>query len=256
MFDIQRIPRIMVEFGWLNGLRLMKTWFSRPAAVAPHYGIPVTDVIKMDWVLGYERAKRVYDKLVREQIWNNVPAQKEITKMLARNALLGNGPSPLAFGDLTQRVPLLDPDYINYRAVDGYDLPLSDLTAALGAFVFRVVVAGSVKEAQEDPISGTIISHEVTIEEVGVYVRDSFDFQGDQFLGYWDYYVDDDGDHVTVSPIPWGWGAWWGTPKGNKVTNADFRNWRKKTSKGGDFLVFSDLKRWTLRPPVTFYTSG
>lgn len=29
----------------------------------------MTNVIRMDWVLGFREAKDVYDKLMREQIW-------------------------------------------------------------------------------------------------------------------------------------------------------------------------------------------
>ncbi len=51
---------------------------------------------------------------------------------------------------------------------------LDDLSAALGNFAFRVAVAGGVTF-----VSGS--KHLVTLSEVGIYVRDSFDFNGDQF---------------------------------------------------------------------------
>lgn len=54
---------------------------------------------------------------------------------------------------------------------------LDELTAALGRFAIFVIVSG----AAERDDSTTL----VTISKIGVYIRDSFDFNGDQALGYW-----------------------------------------------------------------------
>jgi hypothetical protein len=238
---LTNIPRIMRSHGWANGARLMEIWFSRPAATAPAYGAPETATIRLDaWALTYQRAREVYDRLMRERVWANAAAQREIASMLRRRRLLGSRPQ--AFGNLNQPVHLLDADYINYRAVGGgygyysyyyyYYSGLDDMTAALGNFVFRVAVAGNVA-----PVSGGR-GHRVTITDVGVYLRDSYDFNGDQHLGFWD-----DSDN-SVS----GWNALSGT----QVTNEDFRNHRAATGRGGDFLVFSDVKQTHLATPDTF----
>jgi hypothetical protein len=36
------------------------------------------------------------------------------------------------------------------------------------------------------------------------------------------------------------------------VGNLAFREWRQRNSRGGDFLVFSDIKRVSLNPPDEF----
>ena len=115
---------------------MMKTWFSRVAAIAPLYSAPMT--IAFDWVINFPRAKDVYEQLLKDAIWLNEPAQIEICRMLQRKGLLGT--AELTFGDLTRPVAELDDDYINKRAVTGNQL--DDLTAALGGLNFRVVVAG------------------------------------------------------------------------------------------------------------------
>ena len=51
--------------------------------------------------------------------------------------------------------------------------PVDDMLAALGRFKFRVAVAG---EAKGDCVE---------LKAVGVYVQDSYDFDGVQFLGVW-----------------------------------------------------------------------
>jgi uncharacterized protein DUF6402 len=228
---ITNIPAIMRSHRWENGARLMETWFARPIAIAPAYGPPETATIRMDaWVLTFPRAKQVYDQLMREKIWANAAAQREIATMLRRQGVLT--PGSRSFGNLTRAVPLQDADYINYRVVNFGLSNLDDLSAALGNFAFRVLVSGAVAAASGG--SG----YQVTITEVGVYIRDSYDFNGEQFLGYWD---DSDNTVSMFNPL-----------SGTSVSNSDFRDWRSRNGRGGDFLVFSDIKRTTLTTPDTF----
>jgi len=95
-----------------------------------------------------------------------------------------------------------------------------------------VVVAGSVQ-----PRSGSR-SHDVEINQIGVYIRDSFDFNGNQFLGFWD---DSDNSVSMTNPF-----------SGTSVSNSDFRTWRANHGAGGDFLIYSDLKLIKLPTPDRF----
>jgi hypothetical protein len=241
--DLTHIPRIMRGNGWLNGARLLDIWFSRPAAVAPHYSNPDTMTIKMDaWVLTFVRAKKVYDKMMSDRVWANAAAQQTVSDMIKRQGLVGS--TPRTFGNLGGAVAIQDRDYINILAIDE-GLDFDDMTAALGAFVLRVVVSGVVA-----PSAGGR-GHVVTINEVGVYVRDSFDFEGDQYLGCWS--DSPDGFLPLMPPEPGGeFGFSLVPPRFSPVGNRDFREWRTRNRRGGDFLVFSDLKRTTLSTPDQF----
>jgi len=66
----------------------------------------------------------------------------------------------------------------------------------------------------------------VSIEEVGIYAKDSFDFEGDQFLGWWGY-------------------------RDTEYHNSDFREWRAINNAGGDFRIYSDIARIKLAVPDT-----
>jgi hypothetical protein len=229
---ITNIPAIMRSKKWYNAASLMDSWFSRPVTVAPKYGLPDTTTIQMDsWVLTFSRAKKIYEQLMKERIWMNTAAQAEITKMLRRKNLLI--PASVSFGNLDQPVPLQDDDYINQRVVSFGLFDLDDMSAALGNYIFNVVAAGYVTSTP-----GTT-AYQVSITEVGVYVKDSFDFNGDQDLGYWD---DSDNSASMFNPL-----------SGDGVTNQTFRDWRAKNMMGGDFRVFSDLKRTVIKPPDTFF---
>ncbi|MFZ4702269.1 MAG: DUF6402 family protein [Candidatus Methylumidiphilus sp.] len=237
-FTIKNIPAIMRSNKWLNGAALMESWFSRNVNIAPKYGLPDTLTIAMDsCVLTFPRAKKVYDQLVKDRIWQNEPARLEIAKMLRKKGLiLPNTCFDLPFGNLSLPVQTQDDDYINQRVL-GMSSDLDDMNVALGNFVFNVVIAGHVSCCSgKDAVYGV---YRVEIKEVGVYVKYSYDFNGDQFLGYWD----DSDNSVSM----------WNALSGTGVSNQDFRDWRAKNGKGGDFRVFSDVKRTPLSLPDVFF---
>jgi hypothetical protein len=243
--DITKIPGIMRHHNWTNGARLMESWFSRPVAVKPGYGSP-PEYVKMDWALGYPEGKKIYNEIINNKVWSNEAARREVRKMLEKQNLLKPG-TCAAFGDLSKDAAELDEVAVNFRSTSGYyggyysgmygyyDAyeDLTDLTAALGRFVMKVAIAGSVEAHESLPGK-----YKVTVGEIGVFIRDSYDFEGDQHLGYWD---PDDNSVSVVNFL-----------SGDKVTNESFRDWRASNGKGGDFLVFSDVKRTILPTPDVF----
>ena len=228
---VTSIPKIMRHHGWKNGAWLLDTWLSRASAIFPTYGPTVTNVIKMAWVLKFQRAKEVFDSMVAARVWANAPAQKEIARMLKKSGYLTAAPMSRPFGNLNAHIQLLDMDYVNQRSVTFGVGNLDDLSAALGNFTLRVAVAGGVT-----PLTAS--KFHVIINEVAIYVRDSFDFEGEQFLGFWD---DSDNSVSMLNPL-----------SGTSISNQDFRDWRAATGLGGDFLVFSDAHRLRLTTPDEF----
>ncbi len=208
-FDITVIPGIMTANGWNNAAALQKRWFSNPAI-----GPQLPETIKMSWVLGYARAKKVYDDIIKQKLYVNAAAVAQIKKT--------HGNKIGAFGDFTLPVPVLDKESIQYRVV-GFSLtdPIDDLSAALGNFTFRVVVKGCATAGA------------IGITHIGIYVKDSFDFQGNQHLGYWNKATKYGGRN----PF-----------KGTVVSNSDYRAYSQRTGFGGDFQVFSDLVVIKLSP--------
>jgi hypothetical protein len=208
---LPEIPYEMDWMGWKQAAELLETWFERPPAIAPKYSAPVTNVVKMDWVLQFARAKLVYDQIIEERIWTNAKSQERMAAILKQKS-----PTAGQWGDLSKPVTDVDDEWINARPVDS-GLSFDALTGALGAFELKVAVAGKLLS-----IGGG--EFQVSIEEVGIYVKDSFDFNGSQFLGFWGY-------------------------RDDPINNDDFRQWRAENHAGGDFRVFSDVKRTRLTPP-------
>jgi hypothetical protein len=211
--DLPEIVVAEMEFmGWKEAAELLETWCERPPATAPRYSAPVTHVIKVDWVLQFARAKAAYEKILKERIWTNPKSQEQMAGILKRKPRAAGRP----FGDLSRPVTEIDEEWINSRPVES-GLALDALAGALGRFHLQVAVAGKLLSIG----SGEL---QVSIEEVGIYVKDSFDFNGSQFLGFWGH-------------------------RDDPVNNDDFRQWRAQNNAGGDFRVFSDVKRTRLTPP-------
>jgi hypothetical protein len=186
------------------------------------------------WVLTFPRARLVYDQIMTERIWSNPAARAELKTLLSRNGMLT--PGTQSFGSFSSPVPTQHADNINFRPIDMNLTALDDMDAALGRFTFRVLVSGTVTTTRAAP--GTPSRHAVSIAEIGVYVRDSFDFNGDQHLGFWN---DTTNEVSSINPFT-----------GDRVTNESFRAWRTSSGRGGDFIVYSDLKRTPLSTPDTF----
>jgi hypothetical protein len=253
--NLTAIPRIMRTMNWMNGARLLEIWFSRSSTTRPVYSAPYTTTIRMDsWALTFGRARQVYDRLLLERIWSNQPAKLVVARMLRRKGLLST--QEVSFGRLSDPVPVQDADYVNERGA-GTATSFDDLTAALGKFLFRVVVAGTVVPVPAAQGSAPrTAAFRVRVTEVGVYIRDSFDFEGNQSPGCWS-----DAQPPRFSPIltpafgPGGGAVFMPQMILTSVGNRDFREWRQRNGRGGDFLVFSDMKRLRLTTPDEFIVS-
>lgn len=241
--DITKIPGIMHHHKWGNGAKLMEKWFNSPSNTRPAAGTPSTNIIKMDWVLKYPRAKQVYDTMIKEKAWVNEAAKKEIIRMLKHKNLLGGVSKK--FGTPKFSLPIVDKDSIQFRKVGGsWDMALGDmddLRAALANFVFKVIVIGKVEPLLNQKKLPTG-EYKVAIDEIGIYIRDSYDFNDapgdDQELGNWDF-EDNSVGRTALNG-------------GESVKNSDFMKWRTANKKGGDFLVFSDIKYIKQKTANTF----
>jgi len=228
MVNLIDLPKIMRANNWNVGADLMEHWFSLPSAIAPPWKNREDTIVTMKWALGFKRAKDVFDQLMRDRIWTNDAGKSEIRNMLSRsNLLLSPGAQ---FGIYQSTQPIIHANAVNFRSVSqGPSDDLDDLAAGLANFNFHVQIGGDVAAAPDG------VKTTVTIMFVGVYIRDQFDFNGDQSLGYWNAETN---KVSSANPLV-----------GDLVTNRDFCAWRAVTKKGGDFEVFSDVHILPLAVP-------
>lgn len=223
---VTNVPTIMGNIGWVNAQKLQQKWFADRARRAGNEALAInSDTIKMNWVLGYPRAKAVYDDVLK--VYANDPARKVLEKNL-RAMFARTTAKTISFGDFTKTGNALHLQQTNFRPVD--DTKLDDLGGALGKFSFYSIPKGTATENHNGSIS-------VTIREVGVYVRDDYNFEGEQPLGYW---KQPDGVRS----------VWWAGY--TRVDNSDYREYRVDHGRGGDFIVFSDVRVTRLQEPNSF----
>jgi hypothetical protein len=120
---------------------------------------------------------------------------------------------------------------------------MDDLYGSLGEATLKVALIGLVM-----PHPGTgRFTFKVT--DAGFYIRDTYDFNGDQYLGAWGQ------DRVlslaqTALNFPRRDQAYRGSPVPvTHVTNSHFGSYRRATGCGGDFVIYSDVI-WESAPMV------
>jgi hypothetical protein len=149
-------------------------------------------------------------------------------------------------GDVSKRGRALEDEWVNQRSLTKYD-GIDELMAAFGRFVLCVIPQGIATR--------TGSTTDVVIQRTGVFLRDSFDFNGEQDFGWWAY-----PDHIAIH-----------LPERNaedyvSVSNETYRTYRAvytdyrvpdqgrryRGTAGGDFVIYSDVMVDDSRPEVRF----
>ena len=240
------IARVMREKKLIKGAEIMEHWFLgkpffMPTAWKAGKNAPdprtipkenINDtIITMQWALGFPRALSVYNEL-KSAVYGNLTnssleaSQLELFRNLKQDGKFTKNVEQFGFGDGRT---LHKTAHINTRTIgtnfsEKLSDPLDDMYCALGAFGIHMAGAGAVTPLDPKAGNGT---HQVKIEKLGFYIKDTYDFNDDQALGYWS----DEG--VTKSA----------GPGSSAIENKSFRDWRTRFNHGGDFMVFSNV-RW------------
>lgn len=265
-FTLRDIPETMRSKSWTVGAAMMDRWFGGEAwSMSPQEktgSLPITAITAdkietklatMRWALTFGRVNSVHHHLLNS--WSTptrlAASQNRIRQLLAlwvKTNKVPDGQS-FRFGDLGQSVATIETTcQINFDVTRSsmWD-PLDDFYAAIGDCSLKLAVTGTAT-AKDGGFT-------LAIDEVGTYLRDTYDFIGDQELGYWSRYgvekflfppiripldpktADNDGD--------WDRGNYY------QVNNGSFRAYRTLYGEGRDFFIHSDVQRQKLAAPVT-----
>lgn len=240
---IRYIPSIMKKMGFMKGFEAHEKWFLAAADSQSIKKADINQIVKMDWVLQYPRARMVYDAMLAEKIWVNEKGKAALLeKIRSLNLKYPSAiPQQTRFGaflimpetvnDKGEVAPPIDLLHYQQRVVTSglFADPIDDLFAALANFSFRLAVEGTIIKIGN--------KYRITVQRVGIYVRDSFDFTDDGFLsqplGYWSPFNED------ASKFPKDLSYYY-------VRNADYQQYRTDTKMGADFLIYSDVKTITV----------
>ena len=271
MLTLTDLPRIMQEREhWPVAAACMRRWLQNGASQisedarrgATHMSaLPTkqleTRLLQINWALSFPWVKIVHDTLITKT-WRNPASQRRmiqlaqtLSKTSPARATLSGG---WAFGDPSAAVKDLDATaQINYAVVGDPSDPLDDFYGAVGRGELKVAAFGRV-----EPRSKGL---RLTVDRLGVYLRDTYDFNGEQWLGLWSETGVDKGRLAEA------WGMYIGgypsisiEPTGVRgdakteyaVANKDFRAYRAKYGRGGDFINVSNIRLVTLAEPASF----
>ena len=257
-FTLRDLPKVMRDvLKWPVSAVVMQQWFSLPARELSGdekdgrikaRDIPQdyvnTDLITWAWLNRFERVQKAEAELMAMLGTPNASdiLGKRVTSFANITTKLSSQ-TPIQIQNNPQSLIDLHSDWQFQFVEVGYQMnQVDDLYGALGNFM----MAAAVTKAQLVLLRPGVAR--LSIREVGLYARDTFDFIGQQYLGHWSE------KGLALQPIAmatnipndmpgWHMPAWhprmgWLKP----VNNSDFRTLRNATQRGGDLLLFSDVK--------------
>jgi hypothetical protein len=243
---LRDIPGIMRANQWGDGAVLLDEWFARKARKAQlplDFSLP--DPLKVPWdLVAGSYGRKALEDLTSESMWSG--SQKVGAALMSvygtkiRTASPGKpvafGGSPGFGGDKLRELHAL---HVQHVPVDAYIYMRFDpdaLTASMGRYGLYAIPEGrALVEAD-----GTLVAE---VNAIHVYALDSFSFNEDDSLGYWNKTTN------SVDLL---------IPRGDKFVSASdsaFREYRECSGQGGDFLVYSAPVRVTLPSPQRIVVS-
>jgi hypothetical protein len=240
-----------------------------------------TGSVTMAWALSFPRVKQRYEQIFGSSglfgstpaVYQSPAARKELIKKLIKAGKFTVRAE--AFGELGASVLEVNERwqfqlhkiggkeynaaaYGKAAALDVLqgDPGLDDMWGALADSLFKIAAAGMVtpklKEFDDGVQCGVRAEYyDVAVQTIGVYLRDTYDFNGEQYLGHWSK---SSAPHIRLYTM----GASRGSCPSDyvEVGNAHFRAHRTATGQGGDLLIFSDVLQTRLKKPFTFRVSA
>lgn len=257
-FKITDIPGVMRNIkNWPKSAELMELWFSLPAKemikdekkgkiradlYPPEY--TNTTMFTWHWLEQFSQVLEARNKLINTLLTKN--AKKEFSYCITNYFK-----SKPHLETTTHIINALNPVQLHshwqfQRSHVGYGSSMDELYGSLGNFaLYAAITKATITKTTNHHLTPN--NYSVHITEVGLYMRDTYEFIGEQYVGHWAF------EGLTLEPVA---GALnkadieyslpcWSFETGGLVEgfgNADYRQYRKETGLGGDLLLFSDVK--------------
>lgn len=241
---IRAIPDAMRQMGWHVSAALMDRWLRTPAWSMPEwwkgkYGpdprvIAASQVdnriVRAAWAMSRPRMREKVIELRGKMA--NTPAREELRRKLSE--LPWGSRTRLTFGSRGDDALTLDRTCQSNSVRAGSPMDtMDDMYGALGRFTVKVALIGEATRTGHGKFS-------LKVTDAGFYIRDTYDFNGPQFLGVWSRSGALGKVKTAMNVVGNGLTFQWGRPAGH-VSNEDFDVYRRATGFGGDFIVYSDV---------------
>jgi hypothetical protein len=213
--NIKDIPCLMRKKNWSLASNFMNHWFS---GTGESYNLNFKEITDLS-IEAVDAANELNRKANNQNIMSNDMWVNLIA--LLKNTPNSNGDETLSEGGAFSFTATGHKNWVNEITI-GDDSSIA-FKATFGHALLRFIANGKVVITDNG-------SQEINVTEVGVYLADSYDFKGEQFLGFWDYRA----PYVNIIP----------RLTSKAIHNRTFRAYN--TSLGlphnqGDFRVFSNV---------------
>ncbi|MCY1432101.1 hypothetical protein D9M71_480880 [compost metagenome] len=194
-------------------------------------------IVKMDWAMKFQRCREAVEEA--ESRLTTVNGIERLKDLLKKAGWMGEHSFELGFYNMSA-LQMDAFSQVNFSEFGGTLDVLDDMYGALGFATLKIGVVGKVF-SKENPDTKKL-RYFFRVEHLGFYIRDYYDFTGPQYLGTWTE------DRVLTKTET----VFSMTAHGQvilrlkdgpfaAVTNSDFREYRDKNGKGGDFIIYSDV---------------
>lgn len=248
---LREIPEVMKKMGWNTAAALMERWFNSPAFIITkeiknkYYQYPLTieknhyddTIVKMDWYLDFLRSEGIIKNLRETYL---TPKSKALLIQRLENANFKKDGGYLCPPNPESARELNAVCQIQTRPMGSILDTINDLYGSLGEYFLQIAVIGTLNV----PEFGNAF---FKTEKIGIYLKDIYEFNDFQFLGFWTkekclgkkeiFVQGGKGAAASESFIP--------VEEISEPVflafNSDFRKWREKHAMGGDFIIYSDV---------------
>lgn len=211
-----------------------------PARLFPKQYVD-TSLIRWDWLSRFQLVEQAVNQLNSRVSTPNAQAilrdrfKTYLSKTLSKSQTF---PISIHFG--LHPIQLHSDWQFQYAEAGYQGGVMDDLYGSLGNFaVYAAVTKATIFKPTDK-------QYFVTVSEIGLYVRDTFDFNGPQYLGHWSkegmgiLLAGGIGNRLNSEWKLPGWSPELGIVQ--PLNNSDFRDFRNNFGVGGDLLLFSDVR--------------
>lgn len=246
------IPKIMNRLGWKMSEKAQIEWFTEKGTNYPWEAMPKLDYYALGGLMHFEKFKEFYNEHIND--WKNEKAIELLKERIidmqkheiiefptSNNPITEFGtfsgeikekvikPEELNGGETTEKMPLFEKYYMQSMPYEESKFKkLDDFFGAVANCNIRFAAKGFLHYN-----NGKI---KVEIKKIAVYVKDGFDYVGEQPLGSWSY----------KSMRAYKFGADAG------ISNRSYRDYRYDTKMGQDCYKYSNLYKYDVNYPL-FY---
>lgn len=247
------LPGIMDNMGWDVAPKLMKKWFSgkaynmteddrkfydrHPLLIPPaRYD---DSIVTIAWAQNFKRFLECRDLIMANML---TPKSREVLEVRLRRLGWPATAPRLGHEGMSAR-ELNEVCQIQTQEFGSLSNTIDDMYGALGIANVQLAVVGYVRR-----VFGK--ADVFVIEKLGLYIKDVYEFNGDQFLGVWTREKTLGKAEIVSRFIDRILAPWAAAMAGHTIEesspiftawNEDFKNYRKACGKGGDFIIYSDV---------------